>query len=74
MSLDYIRNTYRVPAQKDGLVEYSGGKKTVLGRITGARDGHILIRLFDMRHAMPFHPTWKLRYLAADGTELPPLT
>lgn len=65
MSLDWIRNNYDVPAHRGGRVEYTGGKEPASGTITGAQGGHVLIRLDGRKVAQPYHPTWKLRYLAA---------
>lgn len=64
MSLDWVRKSYGVPAKKGGRVEYTGHGKPQLGTITGARGVHVMIRLDGAKHAMPYHPTWKLRYLA----------
>ncbi len=68
MSIEWVRKNYSVPAKVGGRVEYSGEGRPELGTITGARGGHLLIRLDGIKHAMPFHPTWKLRYLEAEGT------
>jgi len=64
MSFEYIRKTYKVPAKRGGRVEYTGeGKEPELGTITSANGAHLNIRLDGKKHTMPFHPTWKLRYL-----------
>lgn len=63
MSLDWIRKTYTVPAKRGGRVEYSGDTPPQLGTICGAQGAHLRIRLDGAKHAMPFHPTWMLRYL-----------
>lgn len=70
MSIDYIRRYYGVPAKKGGRVEYTGGAKPVLGTICGADGAHLTIRLDGMKHTMPYHPTWKLRYLE-EGVAIP---
>lgn len=66
MSIQWVRKSYGVPAKRGGRVEYTGeGKdKPEFGTIVGARGGHLRIRLDGVSHAMPFHPTWRLRYLA----------
>lgn len=64
MSLEYIRKTYGVPAERGGRVEYTGGAEAIEGTITGADGAHVLIRLDGRKRALPFHPTWELRYLA----------
>lgn len=60
--MDWIRKTYGVPAKRGGRVEYTGQGKAVQGTITGARNGHLLIRLDGQKHSRPYHPTWELRY------------
>lgn len=69
MSLDYIRRMYGVSAKRGGRVEYTGEGRPELGTICGARGVHLSIRLDGVKHTMPFHPTWKLRYL--DDVQLP---
>lgn len=68
MSIDYIRKTYGVPAKKGGRVEYTGRAEPALGTITGADGAHLMIRLDGARFALPYHPTWKLRYLDAESS------
>lgn len=63
MSIDYIRTTYRVPARVGGRVRYRGGTHVQEGTIKDASGGHLLILLDDGKHALPFHPTWKLDFL-----------
>lgn len=65
MSIDYIRKTYGVPARRGGRVEYTGCGDKELGTIRSARGSHLNIQLDGVNHTMPFHPTWKLRYLDA---------
>lgn len=69
MSIDYIRRQYGVPAKKGGRVEYTGGATPEFGTICGAQGAHLTIRLDGMKHTLPYHPTWKLRYL--DGAATP---
>ena len=65
MSLEYVRKYYGVPAKRGGRVEYTGDDKPELGTICGASGAHLSIRLDGKKHPMPFHPTWKLRYLSS---------
>lgn len=65
MSLDWIRASYGVPAKRGGRIEYTGSHQPRMGTITGARDGHLLIRLDGNPRSTPFHPTWELRYTEA---------
>ena len=66
MSMAWVRKNYRVPAKRGGRVEYTGEGKPELGTIRSASGGHLHIQLDGVKHTMPFHPTWKLRYL--DGS------
>ena len=65
MSMEYIRKFYRVPAKRGGRVEYTGDGAPELGTIRSAKEGRLNVQLDGVSHAMPFHPTWKLRYLPA---------
>ncbi len=53
MSFEYIRKAYKVPAKRGGRVEYTGHGAKIMGTIRSAKQ------------ATAFHPTWKLRFLAA---------
>jgi len=66
VSIEWIRKNYGVPAKRGMRVEYTGDGKPELGTICGARGAHLSIRMDSVKHAMPFHPTWKLRYLDAE--------
>ncbi len=71
MSMEYIRDTYRVPAKRGGRVEYSGDRGGPrLGTITGTQSAHLLIKLDGEPEPSPYHPTWELRYLDANGPEI----
>ncbi|WP_109527219.1 MULTISPECIES: hypothetical protein [Nocardia] len=63
MSMQYVRDYYKVPAKRGGRVRYTGDKEPRLGTITAARGGGLRIRLDGDKWAMPFHPTWELEYL-----------
>lgn len=65
-NMQYIRDTYGVPAKRGARVEYTGGKEARKGTITGAGGCGILVRLDGDKHSLPFHPTWELRYLTAN--------
>lgn len=67
MSFEYIRKTYKVPAKRGCRVEYTGGNETQLGTVVSSTGAHVNIRLDGTKHAMPFHPTWELRYLDGGG-------
>lgn len=69
MTMAYIRKSYLVPAKRGGRVEYTGEgpDKPELGTITSARGARLMIRLDKSpRFPLPFHPTWRLRYLASE--------
>jgi hypothetical protein len=63
--MDCIRTTYGVPAKRGGRVEYIGAGKPIPGTITGTSGSYLRIRLDGDKHSLRFHPTWRLRYLAA---------
>ncbi len=63
MSMAWVRKNYRVPAKRGGRVEYTGDGKPELGAIRSAGGGYINVQLDGVKHTMPFHPTWKIRYL-----------
>ncbi len=65
MSMGWVRRTYNVPAKRGGRVEYTGGRLSQFGTILSVDGPHLMIRLDGSKHAMPFHPTWELRYLDA---------
>ena len=65
MSLEYIRKSYGVPAWRGGRVEYTGGRETKYGTISGARGALVRIRLDGEKRLGLYHPTWELCYLAA---------
>lgn len=66
-NMQYIRDTYGVPAKRGARVEYTGGKEPRLGTITGTGGCGILIRLDGEKTSSPYHPTWKLRYLTPNA-------
>jgi hypothetical protein len=72
MSMAWVRKSYRVPAKRGGRVEYSGDGKREFGTIVSASGGRLNIRLDGIRHTMPFHPTWALRYLSTDKASIHP--
>ena len=63
MSMEWVRKNYGVPAKRGGRVEYTGCGKTELGTIRSANGAYLMIQLDGVKHTMPFHPTWKLRYV-----------
>ncbi|SNR99859.1 hypothetical protein SAMN04488503_2262 [Humidesulfovibrio mexicanus] len=63
MSLEYIRNTYGVPAYKDVRVRYTGSDGPQEGIIVGALNGYVEIKLDGQLQARPYHPTYGLEYL-----------
>jgi len=61
--LEYIRNTYGVPAFKNRVVKALGN----FGVITGASGPHVAVRLSEAKHSRPYHPS-DIDYLA-EGQE-----
>lgn len=62
----WIRKNYAVPAQRGGRVEYTGNGRSEFGTIRRASGGRLYIQLDGIKHTMPFHPTWCLRYIGKD--------
>ena len=62
-NMQYVRDTYGVPAKRGARVEYTGGSTPRQGTITGTGGCGISIRLDGDKISLPYHPTWKLRYL-----------
>ncbi|WP_202974596.1 hypothetical protein [Pseudomonas abyssi] len=67
MSLDYIRETYKVPAVLNGRVRYSGDAIQREGTIVGAGNAHLKVQLDGDDFAGNYHPTWKMEYLPLSG-------
>jgi len=65
MSLQYIRDTYGVPAKRGGRVEYTPNGNRTRGTITGSSGQYLRVRLDGSKHSGRFHPTWEMRYLDA---------
>ena len=68
MSMDYIRNTYGVPAKRGMRVRYTDQAGTVWnGRITGARNQYLRVLIDDRvegyQGRLLLHPTWQVEYL-----------
>ena len=61
--LQYINNSYGLNAKRGDRVLYTGGKTPRYGTITGAKNGHLCVRLDGQKHSKPYHPTWELKIL-----------
>jgi len=61
MTLKYIRETYKVPANRGERVVIFSGQK---GTIKSARGGHLMILVDGQKIAKPFHPTWNIDYFS----------
>lgn len=62
--MEYIRETYKVPAKRGGRVEYLASDGDLMeGTITGSDGAYLLIRLDGAKHSGRYHPTWALKYL-----------
>lgn len=63
--LEYIRETYQVPAYRGGRVCYTGGDAPLYGTITSGSGPYIRVRFDDRKLTVRLHPTWQVQYLAA---------
>jgi hypothetical protein len=71
--LEYVRETYGVPAYVGGRVRYTPPSDEVLmGTITGERAGHVRVRFDGRRQAVNMHPTWCLEYLDSPSPQEAP--
>jgi hypothetical protein len=55
---DYVRRYYGVPAGRGVRVTDYQGRTGTITRATH----YVFVRLDGTRHAIPFHPTWRLTY------------
>lgn len=67
MSMEYIREAYKVPAKRGGRVEYTHPEPARMGTITGTKGARLRIKLDGDNHAGNYHPTWKLTYLTPNA-------
>jgi len=65
--MQWVRDSYGVPAKRGGRVRYTGDQSPQLGTITGTRHGSLRIRLDGEKRSVPFHPTWELEYLTEEA-------
>lgn len=56
--LEYIKETYGVPAVINGRIKF--GSK--LGTIVGANGPHLKIKIDGEKDAGSYHPTWNIEY------------
>lgn len=68
MSMQYIRDTYGVPARRGMRIEYQPDKEghaAWQGVITSAENGYLRIRRDGDKNTYPaqFHPEWGMTYL-----------
>ena len=66
MSLEYIRDYYRVPAKLGGKILYApddDGYVQIEGEIIGASDSYLRVQLETDSDPVYLHPTWHIEYL-----------
>lgn len=64
MSMEYIRETYRVPAKKGGRVKYiNDSGVTTEGTITGTHGAYIKVKIDGDKHSDCYHPRHNIEYL-----------
>jgi hypothetical protein len=66
--LDYINKTYGVNAKLGLKIECNRRP----GVITGATNGHLLVRFDDNDFSTHVHPTWKMTYIFIDNNQSKP--
>jgi len=62
MSMEYIRNYYKVPAKRGGKIIFDYPDPRI-GVITSAQGHYIRVRFPEHKHSLILHPTWKVEYL-----------
>jgi hypothetical protein len=62
VSMQYIRDTYGVPAKRGAKVRYTGDGGTRVGTIVASDGAYIRVR-FPQAGIVSLHPTWKVEYL-----------
>lgn len=68
-SLEYIRETYGVPAKRGGRIRYTGNTEPIDGTITSASGPYIRVRFDDRKITVRLHPTWNIKYLTPCGAK-----
>ncbi len=64
MSLEYIRDTFGVPAKRGGRIEFTDSRGAKWrGTIRSARDSRLRVRLDGLRTISILHPTWNMKYM-----------
>lgn len=63
MSMQYIRDSYGVPARRGGRVVYTGEAMATTGTITSAEGARLRVRMDGDKRSGIYHPTWEMRYL-----------
>lgn len=64
MSMEYIRETYGVPAEKGGRVKYTNGSGVATeGAITGTHAAYIKVKMDGNKLSKCYHPTYNIEYL-----------
>jgi hypothetical protein len=64
MSMEYIRKTYRVPAQRGGRVRFNGYDGPLDGTIKSADGQYLRVQFDGQKRPVTLHPTWKVEYLS----------
>jgi hypothetical protein len=59
MSMEYIRETYNVPAKK-GMNVIAQGRN---GVIVGSKGGYLRIKIEGEKNILSFHPVWEMKYV-----------
>jgi hypothetical protein len=69
VSLQYIRDCYKVPAKRGGKILFTGNDgedapgEPIEGVIVGARNAYLRVRLGSSNRVVTLHPTWMVEYL-----------
>lgn len=64
--MQYIRETYKVPAKRGARVRYTGDGHASLGTVLGSHGARLRVQIDGEPAARTFHPTWEIEYLDAE--------
>jgi hypothetical protein len=63
--MQYIRDTYKVPAKRGGRVKFTGNphNRPQFGTIVGSDGARLRVRMDEEKNTFSYHPDWEIEYL-----------
>ena len=65
MSMQYIRDCYKVPAKRGGTIRFTNTRGAAQDGVIVGSDGQYLKVSFDGMRPVKLHPAWNVEYLDA---------